>query len=242
MGVRAAEARVSLWVAAGRRPEPIPDRELRELRNCGSGAGTPGTPSGTDASGTSTAASGLGTSPGGQTFGGAGIIGFSPASPKQSILVYKKKNHYNEWEFLYSPLSDQKANATGITGGTGIWIGWNRRNRRRGRRVEPGNKYPIDAYSADSANGSNGSYFIDATPVRRQHRYRSKCKKAHPLEGWAFAGARQGKRPERAERRSLDAEGRTAAAGRLDLGIFELETGRFQGFHVVHSAAVQIHQ
>ncbi len=87
------------------------------------GAGTPGTPSGTDASGTSTAASGLGTSPGGQTFGGAGIIGFSPASPKQSILVYKKKNHYNEWEFLYSPLSDQKANATGITGGTGIGSG-----------------------------------------------------------------------------------------------------------------------
>ena len=42
-----------------------------------------------------------------QTFGGGGIIGFSPASPKQSILTYKKKNHYNEWEFLYSPLVDQ---------------------------------------------------------------------------------------------------------------------------------------
>ena len=43
---------------------------------------------------------------GGQQFGGAGIVGFSPAGPKQSILVYKKKNHYNEWEFTYSPLSD----------------------------------------------------------------------------------------------------------------------------------------
>jgi len=42
----------------------------------------------------------------GPTFGGAGIVGFSPASPKQSILVYKKKNHYNEWEFTYSPISD----------------------------------------------------------------------------------------------------------------------------------------
>jgi len=42
----------------------------------------------------------------GQAFGGAGIVGFSPASPKQSILVYKKKNHYNEWEFTYSPMSD----------------------------------------------------------------------------------------------------------------------------------------
>ncbi len=44
---------------------------------------------------------------GGQTFGGgAGIIGVSPASEKESIFVYKKKNHYNEWEFLYSPQSD----------------------------------------------------------------------------------------------------------------------------------------
>ena len=51
----------------------------------------------------------------GQTFGGAGIIGFSPGSPKQSILVYKKKNHYNEWEFVYDPLADQVT----ISGNTG---------------------------------------------------------------------------------------------------------------------------
>jgi len=43
---------------------------------------------------------------GGQSFGGAGIVGFSPASPKPSILVYKKKTHYNEWEFTYTPLSE----------------------------------------------------------------------------------------------------------------------------------------
>ena len=49
----------------------------------------------------------VGASPiAGQAFGGGGIVGFEPASPKQSILVYKKKNHYNEWEFTYSPLSD----------------------------------------------------------------------------------------------------------------------------------------
>ncbi len=51
----------------------------------------------------STSSSGLS----GQTFGGVGIIGFSPNSPKQSILVYKTKNHYNQWEFVYDPLSDQ---------------------------------------------------------------------------------------------------------------------------------------
>jgi type II secretory pathway pseudopilin PulG len=48
-----------------------------------------------------------GTDPSGQTFGGGGIIGFSPASSKQSILSYKKMDHYNAWEFLYSPLGDQ---------------------------------------------------------------------------------------------------------------------------------------
>jgi type II secretory pathway pseudopilin PulG len=50
----------------------------------------------------------------GMTVGGA-VIGVSPAPEKQSILVYKKKNHYNEWEFLYSPLIDQP----GMMGGTG---------------------------------------------------------------------------------------------------------------------------
>jgi len=43
----------------------------------------------------------------GQTFGGVGIIGFSPNRPKQSIMVYKKKNHYNEWEFVYDPQAEQ---------------------------------------------------------------------------------------------------------------------------------------
>ena len=64
-----------------------------------SGAGSTGS-SGGSGSGSSTGLTG-------QTFGGGPIIGFSPNSPKQSILVYKKKNHYNEWEFFYDPLTDQ---------------------------------------------------------------------------------------------------------------------------------------
>jgi type II secretory pathway pseudopilin PulG len=43
----------------------------------------------------------------GQTFGGGPIMGFSPKSPKQSILVYKKKSHYNEWEFVFDPAAEQ---------------------------------------------------------------------------------------------------------------------------------------
>ena len=55
----------------------------------------------------------------GPTFGGAGIVGFAPTSPKQSLLVYKKKSHYNEWEFVYDPLADRKtvSGSSGPSGG-----------------------------------------------------------------------------------------------------------------------------
>ena len=77
----------------------------------GIGSTTPGTPGGTTGTGSPTDAGG--SAFGGQTFGGAGLMGVSPASPKQSIYVYKKKNHYNEWEFLYSPQLDQMMQAGG---------------------------------------------------------------------------------------------------------------------------------
>jgi hypothetical protein len=85
-------------------------------------SGTTGSTSGTSTSGSGNSSSGSsGSSSGlsGQTFGGAGIIGFSPGSDKQSILVYKKKNHYNEWEFTYDPLSEMQT----IPGGNAGTIG-----------------------------------------------------------------------------------------------------------------------
>jgi type II secretory pathway pseudopilin PulG len=77
------------------------------------GASGSGSGSGTTGSGSSSPTSS------GQTFGGAGIIGFSPASSKQSILVYKKKDHYNEWEFTYDPISDMQQMGGGNTGAIG---------------------------------------------------------------------------------------------------------------------------
>ena len=67
---------------------------------------------------TGSAGSMTGPASSGQTLGG-GIIGFSPQSPKQSLYVYKKKNHYIEWEFLYSPLMDQQMMSGGNTGTIG---------------------------------------------------------------------------------------------------------------------------
>ncbi len=39
-----------------------------------------------------------------------GIIGFSIPSEKSSIVVYKKQDHYNLWEFVYDPIQDLVAN------------------------------------------------------------------------------------------------------------------------------------
>jgi len=55
----------------------------------------------------------------GQIIGGP-IIGFSPNSLKQSIMVYKTKNHYNEWEFVYDPLGEQMMQASAPGGPTGL--------------------------------------------------------------------------------------------------------------------------
>jgi len=86
------------------------------------GPGSPGSTPGTSGSATGTGSTGSsdsGTGLTGQTFGGAGIIGFEPASPKQAILVYKKKDHYNEWEFTYDPLSDMQTMGGGNAGAIG---------------------------------------------------------------------------------------------------------------------------
>jgi len=73
--------------------------------------------SGTNSSGSSSSSTDSDQS--GQTFGGGGIIGFSPASPRKSILIYKKKQHYNEWEFTYDPISDMQTMSGGNAGGIG---------------------------------------------------------------------------------------------------------------------------
>jgi len=93
------------------------------------GGGSTGTGTGSSAGGSGTTSSGTGTTgtgttgttgtagtTTGQTFGGAGIIGFSPNSPKQSILIYKTKTKYDEWEFVYDPIIEQRTIQTGATG------------------------------------------------------------------------------------------------------------------------------
>ena len=48
-----------------------------------------------------------GQSGGGQTFGGGGIVGVATTNPGESVRVFNKKNHYNEWLFAYNPAQDR---------------------------------------------------------------------------------------------------------------------------------------
>ena len=47
------------------------------------------------------------TSNNGSTLGGGGIVGVASTNKAESIRVYNKKNHYNEWLFAYNPQTDR---------------------------------------------------------------------------------------------------------------------------------------
>ena len=105
--------------------------------NAGNAGNTPngnaGTPTDPNAP-ANPSAPGAGTNPGGsifgnstgtgnnQTFGGGGIIGVESTSPKATILEYKKKKHFNEWEFVYDPQAD-RITLSGNTGTIGTPMG-----------------------------------------------------------------------------------------------------------------------
>jgi type II secretory pathway pseudopilin PulG len=121
-------------------PQPDPNNPQNPQSPNPGGAQNPGL-GGSSGSGGST---GLGGDSG-MTVGGA-VIGVSPASTKQSIYVYKKMNHYNEWEFLYSPQMDQAVMAGGGT--TGL--------PTSGTGSGNGNQ-PNSGFGFGNNNGNNGN-------------------------------------------------------------------------------------
>lgn len=48
-----------------------------------------------------------GGSSGNPTFGGGPIVGVVSVSTKTSIREFNKKNHYNDWQFIYDPSTDR---------------------------------------------------------------------------------------------------------------------------------------
>jgi type II secretory pathway pseudopilin PulG len=101
--------------------------------------GNPVAGSGTNSSSSTSPSTGS-TNP---TLGGLGIMGVTPNSPKQSILVWHKKTHYIEWEFFYDPQADLS-----MQGGNAGAIG------------QPAGSTPIGTGpGVGTAPGSSGSSF-----------------------------------------------------------------------------------
>jgi hypothetical protein len=50
---------------------------------------------------------GQGSAAGNQTFGGGAIVGVASVSKDPTIRIYNKKKKYNEWQFIYDPMSDR---------------------------------------------------------------------------------------------------------------------------------------
>jgi len=48
-----------------------------------------------------------GPAPGGQVFGGGPILGVASISKATTIREFNRKNHYNDWLFIYDPTSDR---------------------------------------------------------------------------------------------------------------------------------------
>jgi len=44
---------------------------------------------------------------GGKVFGGGPIVGVVSTSENETIREFNKKNHYNEWQFIYDPSTDR---------------------------------------------------------------------------------------------------------------------------------------
>ena len=70
--------------------------------NSAQGSGQ-GNSAGTSSSGTTSSFG----SPSGQVFGGGPIVGVVSTSQAETIREFNKKNHYNDWQFIYDPGSDR---------------------------------------------------------------------------------------------------------------------------------------
>jgi type II secretory pathway pseudopilin PulG len=113
---------------------------------------TTGTGSTTGSTTNSPTRSGFGSSTSGQTFGGGGIIGVESTSTKLAILEYKKKKHYNEWEFVYDPLADRKT-ISSSAGAIGSPIG----NSPMGSSPTAGSASPSGNSIGNSNNSNSGT-------------------------------------------------------------------------------------
>ncbi|MGC2197008.1 MAG: hypothetical protein WA628_20195 [Terriglobales bacterium] len=99
-------------------PAPAPDPNAASGNTPATGAVSSSTdasqqPATNPNSGTTMPFTTISGQPAGQTFGGGGMVGVVTTNPQESIRIYNKKNHYNEWLFAYNPAQDRGGIPTG---------------------------------------------------------------------------------------------------------------------------------
>jgi type II secretory pathway pseudopilin PulG len=120
-------------------------------RNPGaSGAGAGGTNSGTDGqssgAGTTTAGGGVGAAPTGVTGAQGAVVGVTSKSKERSIKLYKGRGRYNEWQFVYTPVTQTPGDGNGRGEGG-----------RRGRPGGGGAPRPGGAGGPGGTGGAGGA-------------------------------------------------------------------------------------
>jgi type II secretory pathway pseudopilin PulG len=85
-------------------PNSVPDQSGSDASG-----GDQSNPAGTGANGqTQQAGSSTGSNQlTSQTFGGGAIVGVASTSKDKTIREFNKKDHYNQWQFIYDPTSDK---------------------------------------------------------------------------------------------------------------------------------------
>ena len=83
---------------AGQQPVTT-DQNAAPPDQAGAGAGTPPAPQPLSQQ--------LGQNGAPQVFGGGGIAGVASLNKEKTIRVFNKKDHYNQWQFIYDPTTDR---------------------------------------------------------------------------------------------------------------------------------------
>jgi type II secretory pathway pseudopilin PulG len=98
---------VSSGSAAGATPDSNSDEASGSAQGSAPSQGNSFAAAGPGAPGAFGAVGQAAGGPNGQTFGGGPMVGVASTSKDKTIRVFNKKEHYNEWQFIYDPSTDR---------------------------------------------------------------------------------------------------------------------------------------
>jgi type II secretory pathway pseudopilin PulG len=100
-----------------------------------------------------------GTGANNTVFGGGPILGVASTSKEKTIREYNKKNHYNDWMFIYDPTSDRGGLLVGPwqTPNTSTLQGATPMNQMPGAQQQPGSGSPFGSGQSFGGQSFGGS-------------------------------------------------------------------------------------